>query len=667
MNVWFYDIECMINFFSITFKNRDTKELKIFVIHESRDDRNELYNFITQKNLYLIGYNCINYDSQLLEFIIENSYLTNDLCFIENMINVLYQESQNIIQRLFPKYPEWNLSIQHLDLFKIWHFDNRNKATSLKAVEVAMRFRNVQNMPLEHDHYVKNNEVQLILDYNINDVLATEQFYWITKGITDLPLFKGKDKIQLRKNIQSEYNIKCINYNDVKIGDEINKQTYLKLSNRYWKDIKSLNTPRENIIIKDIIANFIQFKSSKFNDILNYLNSKVITNTKNSINKTININNLNISLKQGGLHSQDLPGIFESNDNYQIIDFDVDSFYPSTILLLELYPEHLGKEWLEGYKKIFHQRIYAKKHRKEDKKYETINEALKLSLNGSYGKTGEEKSWQYDPLVTMSVTLNCQLFILMIVEELLSNKFNVISLNTDGCTILCEINKLNELRNIFNNFTLQYKYTFEETLYKKLIRTSVNDYIALKSNNSIKLKGDFEIDKDIHKDPSNRIRAIALAIYFIEGISIEETINNSQNEYKIGSEIFKGYGIFDYVLYVKAKSDQYYNYIEPIDNSFLLKTSLLPKNIRYIISNNGGKIIKIYKKDNSEEVVNSGYKAIIANLIEDNNIKNWDINYQFYIDECMKIINNITAIEVPKYKGKINKKKQDYSQQINLC
>lgn len=660
--VYFYDIECLINFFSITFKNRETKEVLVFYIHESDDQLNALYDFLDNKGIYLVGVNCLNYDSQLLELLLSKKkdwYWT--FPDIKEIIDTIYNWSQEIISSLFPKYPEWKLTFKHLDLIAVWHFLNRAKMTSLKAVEVAIRFKNVQDMPFSHTHYVTKEEIPSILGYNLNDVNATEEWYWITKGVTELPLYKGKDKIALRNSIQKEYNIKCLNYNDIKIGDEINKQAYISLSGNDWSDIKQLKTIRERIIVKDIIASFINFKTSKFNGILDYLKSKVITNTKNGISKTIKLNdNLVLVLKQGGLHTEDKPKIFNSDDKFTIVDFDVDSFYPSTILLLKLYPEHLGKEWLQGYEKMYHQRIFAKKNRKVDKKYETINEALKLSLNGSYGKTGEERSWQFDPLVTMSVTVNCQLFIMMIVEELITRFFNVISCNTDGVTVLCENERVEELREIFNQFTLNYKYTFEETIYKKLVRTSINDYIALKLDNKLKLKGDFEIDKELHKNCSNRIRAIALALYYIEGIPLKETIENPKEEYKIGADTFKGYGIFDYILFVKGKSNQYYNLEVPVEDSLFCNTYLLPRNIRYYISNGGGRLTKHYTggKKEKESIINVGYKATLANLIEDNDISKYDLNFNFYLDECLKIVNTINDYLLIKSKTKKLSKKE---------
>ena len=67
----------------------------------------------------------------------------------------------------------------------------------------------------------------------------------------------------------------------------------------------------------------------------------------------------------------------------------------------------------------------------------------------------------------------------------------------------------------------------------------------------MKLKGCFEIDKEFHKDPSMKIVPIALYEYFINGISIEQTIKNHKN-------------IYDFCLRLKINrnSSAYYYIIE---------------------------------------------------------------------------------------------------------
>ena len=85
---------------------------------------------------------------------------------------------------------------------------------------------------------------------------------------------------------------------------------------------------------------------------------------------------------------------------------------------------------MDVYKSIRDRRIEAKKRRKEDKRYSTINETFKLSLNGAIGNFIQKYSWLYDPLANMKVTVNNQLLILKWIEMLYLAGFKTISANT---------------------------------------------------------------------------------------------------------------------------------------------------------------------------------------------------------------------------------------------
>jgi hypothetical protein len=424
-----YDIETIINFFCITFANIQTKELKTFIIDEAQNDTWKLNKFINDECLGLVGFNNLDFDYPIL-----HKLLKNHLSLFQ-----IYDLSQEIInsQNAFfgNKYRfniyESNHIVPQLDLYKIWHFDNRAKATSLKDVQMAMNWPNLQSNPFEHNQYLNNTQKKECISYNINDVLSTSEFYNITKGLTELKLYKGDDKIQLRHDIRKEFDIQCINYNDVKIGDSISKKIYLELTRKTTQDLKNVGTIRPIIYIKDCISDEIQFKTKKLTELLDWLKSKSITATKSEISKNIEFANNKFTIKQGGIHTKDKPGLIISDEEHIIIDFDIDSEYPSTILKFGLFPAHLGKEWLVGYQQQYCKRIEAKKRKKESKKFDTINKTFKLSLNGGgYGKTGETKSWQYDPLVTMQVTLNCQLFILMLCEDFAFEELEILSANT---------------------------------------------------------------------------------------------------------------------------------------------------------------------------------------------------------------------------------------------
>ena len=73
-----------------------------------------------------------------------------------------------------------------------------------------MNFPNVMESPIDHNKEdITIEEVEDILEYNLNDVLATYEFYK-----------KSADKIALRKKLMNKYNIPCISWNNGKIGED---------------------------------------------------------------------------------------------------------------------------------------------------------------------------------------------------------------------------------------------------------------------------------------------------------------------------------------------------------------------------------------------------------------------------------------------------------------
>lgn len=104
--------------------------------------------------------------------------------------------------------------------------------------------------------------------------------------------------------------------------------------------------------------------------------------------------------------------------------------YPATIINNKYYPHHLGKELLIAYEQQFKKRISLKPLTKTDKSAAAIADALKLVLNGVYGRLGSKESWLYDKKTLLSVTLTGQLSLLMLIEMLEAEGIHVIVANT---------------------------------------------------------------------------------------------------------------------------------------------------------------------------------------------------------------------------------------------
>lgn len=252
-------------------------------------------------------------------------------------------------------------------------------------------------------------------------------------------------------------------------------------------------------------------------------------------------------------------------------------------------------------------------------------DGFKLSANSVYGKSNDKHSFLYDPIYTLKTTLNGQLMLSMLCEELNTKikDLTMLQVNTDGITVKIRREDLDIYYDICKKWEEYTNLMLEYVEYNKMVIRDVNNYIAITTKGKVKYKGAFEIDKDYHKDNSFKIIPIAISNFFVNGIPIEETIRNHDNLYDYcGRQKFKGK---DYGTTSSIVGDR-------------IVTEEQQKNVRYYISNRGCSFIKNYAKG-SNEVINKGYLVTIYNKHDNEHIK--DINYTFYEKECNKEINNI--------------------------
>lgn len=205
-------------------------------------------------------------------------------------------------------------------------------------------------------------------------------------------------------------------------------------------------------------------------------------------------------------------------------------------------------------------------------------------------------------------------------------KIKFLQHNTDGLTYLVPRVDIPKVQQVAREMTELTGLFIEDNTYSKMVLRDVNNYIAIYSdstddNEHLKLKGCFEIDKELYKDSSMRIVPIALKRWFVNKIPIEETIRNHTN-------------IYDFCLRLKTNSlsTPYYQYLdnEKVVNKQLNRTT------RYYISNKGGLLYKDFG-NNRISGVNIGFLTTLFNTYIEKPIKEYDINYRFYIAEANKI------------------------------
>ena len=626
-----YDIETLSNLFTYTGFDAKQKEWYQFVICNWRNETELLYNHLFRDKICQVGFNNESFDYPVLHHFI-NHYDEYKTMSGQEIAQDLYNKSQDIINQEFSVIADKNKYIRQIDLFKIWHYNNKARATSLKDLEVAMNMKNVEEMPIHHTHWCREGDEELILKYNLNDVEATYNFLLTTLGKTEYSLYKGKNKIELRQKLNKKFNINCINMPDVRIGEYLMLQLYSRAIGANPYDIKQLRTPRSSIKLGDCIPKWCNIQSKEFNKFLNSIKNTTIKGEKGEFSISILFHGISFDFGTGGAHGCIKSGVYKSNEDLIIYDLDVSSLYPSVARSLRLYPEHLGPEFMNLYEKFIDDRV-NEKHKPKDQRDNVLIEGYKLLLNGTYGKSGEDTSFMFDRLYTYKTTIGGQCFICMWAERMAKAcpELKFIQINTDGITIMLPRSKVDIIRQVNEQLTKETSLVIEEAFYKQMIIRDVNNYISEYDDSTpekehLKLKGCFEIDKEYHKDPSMRIVPLALKRYYIDNTPIEQTIRNHTN-------------IFDFCLRLKinSKSKAYFKYLE--DGKIINKK--LDRTTRYYISNSGGSIIKQFDESRFSGV-NVGYSATLFNVYEEKPMKEYNINYNFYITEANKIKNAVS-------------------------
>ena len=645
-----YDIETYAEAFIVCFLDIANKRTYSFEISKRKDETPELILFL-QKCKGLIGFNNLDFDYPVIHWFIQNHKNYNQY----SLPQVICAYAQETIGKEFSSIKQDEILIPQLDLFRIWHYGNKARITSLKYLEFNMRMENIQDLPYDINEPLDSNKIDNIIKYCNHDVYATYLFY-----------LKSIPKIELRKKLQLKYKLPLLNRPDVGIAEDLVLDSYCKLTKKNKFDVKKTNTKHDIIVAKDVILPEIQFQTKDLQIWLEQL-KKTNLKYKNQIWKgcTIKLFNEEYQIGLGGIHINQKTGKFIPEEDEFLIEFDCAGMYPTFIALHGLYPEHLGVEFLELYRDIRNQRMIAKKT--GDK---IMDAAGKLMGNSTFGKFGSDLSYLFDLKMLYTVTLNNQLFLLMLIEACGLNDLKVISANTDSITILDKKDKLPIFEEIKQSWEKVSLHTLEETSYKFLIFRDVNNYFGKTTNNKNKFKGAFDTFEDRnsekfdgwHKNQSMLIVPIALEKYYSENIPVEETIKNHTD-------------IFDFCKVVKTNRDGKFvkreqNGLEKVDYN-------LQKINRYIITNSGNKLIKllkplkdsdgnikndklaIYRKENPlqldlfhfvddviveknrETEIESGWKITILNEITEFDISKYDINYDYYIKECNKIIKQI--------------------------
>jgi hypothetical protein len=607
MKRYIFDIESLKNLFTATFVNpEDEKDVHVFYFGLGKEDYSDILKFLNQE-MILVGYNCDSYDCPMLRFLMTYH---GDKALLElnhlsgKLIDENFRNDKKIIELRYPRnaiYP-W----KSIDLMRILAFDRLG--ISLKQTAINLKWHKIQDMPIGHADKVKDDQLELILSYNLNDVLITKRLYEEIAPIREL-----------RDELSKLYNVDLSSASDSRMANLILANIYSNELRMDIKSIRDMRTYRDNVLLKDCIAKFVKFKTPELEAMLNRISATIVSRYNGyKYSEKIIFANCIFNLGIGGLHTEDAPGIFVTDDKYIIQDLDVASYYPNLIINNNFYPEHLGYDFIKVLKKITAERISAKKTKNKVKA-----DGLKITINSIFGKMGSEHFWLLDAKQMLSTTLSGQMGLLMLVEDLYLNGIQVISTNTDG--IVCKIPRELESKyyEVAKNWEKATNLELEYTEYKKYIRRDVNSYITEKADKTTKEKGAFLKEVDLKKAYHMPIVAKALYAYFIKDIPVKQTLENCKD-------------IMEFCISQKSGN----KFVMELHGSD--KIEKLQKTNRFYVSRKGGFLMKRDPVSNKLISVRAGRTVGILNDYDPNiPFKDYDVDLRFYETEVMKIVDEI--------------------------
>ena len=572
---------------------------------------------------------------------------------------IIYKYAQRCIQKSnakeFSDYPQWKMQIGQIDVFKLHHWDNPAKRSSLKWIQYSMDWENILDMPIHHETEIKTQEeIDIILEYCINDVRSTKEIY-----------NRSKSQVGLRKELTGTYDINMFSASEPRISKEIFGYYLSRSLNIPMRNLKQMRTHRDTIKVKDIILPYVSFTSPEFKLLHERFKSLEIdaSKLKGSFKYHIDYKNVKTHFGLGGAHGAAAKGVYESSEDMIIMSSDVTSFYPNLAIKNQWSPGHFPKEaFCNQYEWFFEER-------KKIPKSNPMNYVYKIILNSTFGLSNDINSFFYDPELCMRITINGQLTLMMLYEQIMERIPGAIALlqNTDGVETIIPREHYDLYMEICEEWERTTSLNLEHDEYQKLVLSDVNNYIGVnnfvnvditkwreikqsqphylfKVKNDkfsfapVKLKGRFDFHNlQLHKNKSKLVIPKAIYQYFVNDVLPEDYLEENKN-------------ILDYCIGGKSKGD-WQQVARSIKNGSFNEESLQKIN-RYFISKDGVKIIKVNKNDGREIQLEAGrwVQTVFNKMKVAPKWSDYNIDKLYYMQAIEAEINSILTVNTNQLK-----------------
>lgn len=632
---WIYDIETYLDLFCVDLTHVATRTRYIYEVSDRTNDAHLLESHLRRLGAAghrMFGYNNVGFDYPVLHYMLGMPASEWSAWLAHNRGTSIITSNDRFGNTVWPN----ERIVTQGDLYLIHHFDNMARSTSLKKLEINMRSRNVVDLPYPPDQPTTDAQKDEIIAYMCHDVSETLRFYHASLG-----------QIAFRDDLARRYPDMgdVLNFNDTKIGKVFFEKELERNGTpcREWVNNrkKPRQTLRSSLPLSEVISPRVEFAHPEFQRIKNWFEQQVLTTGRDGLIETkgvfsgmsCQIDGFGYHFGTGGIHGSVESTRVHEDDEWEIWDWDVASYYPNIAIANRFYPAHLSEKFCDVYQQVYEMRQQHAKGTVE-------NAMFKLALNGVYGDSNNKWSVFYDPAYTMSITINGQLLLCMLAEWLRygpggdfgcepddlatliklekEKPIEMIQINTDGLTVRVHKDWVGWMKNTCAGWEKHTGLTLESARYKSMFIRDVNSYIAVKRIGGVKRIGAYKQDLGWHQDQSAMVVTKAAEIEMLTGTPCRETIKAHTDP-------------FDFQLSVKV----------PRSSRLMHGDEMVQNTCRFYYSTDGKPLTKVMpplKGQTSERPISvgAGWHVTLTNNMDH---FDWNtVNWHYYITEAEKLV-----------------------------
>lgn len=506
-----FDIECYPNYFCIAFRSLTSGKIVYFELTPDIPLNKEKLAWVVN-SFCIISFNGMNYDIHMTALALAGKDNAHLMWATEEII-LRNERGADVLKKSKVK----QLRVNHIDLIEVAPL-----RASLKIYSGRLHAPRMQDLPFKPGTILSSEQAAIVRWYCVNDLVNTGLLY-----------AELAEQIKLRETLGMNFGIDLRSRSDAQIAESIISHEVAKLNGARSRKPEILPGTAFHYQVPE----FIKFTSDTMNWALNVIrNARFVISELGEVGLPPELKDLSIAIANatyrlgiGGLHSSEQNVCHLADENTILSDWDVTSYYPAILLNQGLYPIHLGRAFLSVYQSLVDRRIHAKR---TNNKVEA--DSLKITINGSFGKLGSPYSVLYSPHLLIQTTVTGQLALLMLIEAMETAGLPVVSGNTDGVIIKCPTPRQNDMYSIVKWWGKATGFDTEETRYKAVYARDINNYIAVKLDNTAKVKGAYAErgssgNTVLSKNPVGLICADAVIAFLTTGKPVANTIRSCRD------------------------------------------------------------------------------------------------------------------------------------------